>query len=127
MGKFTTYGRAWHFFLPPEFRSVFTINFLEFCAVVIKIWLEHWEGNTSVCYLMLRDRSSAIGWLRKSSFLNADQQGYLKLARHLALLIMKYDMVLYSQHIAGVVNVVTDSLSRDFHLPVNALTYLYIT
>ena len=61
MGGYTTNGQAWRFLLPPNLQGVFTVNFLEFCAVIITLWLELLENKTNVCYLVLSDSSSALG------------------------------------------------------------------
>ena len=45
-------------------------------------------------------------------------------ARKLASLVMKHNFCMYSQHFAGWLNVVADSLSRDFHLKDDFLTHL---
>ena len=102
------------------------VNFLEFCAIFITLWLELREGAQNKFILELSDSSSALSWLRKSSFMGVDKEGHLCLARHLALLLLNQKAVLYSQHIAGILNVVADSLSRDFHLSNSALTYVYL-
>ena len=44
------------------------------------------------------------------------------MARSLALLLMKNEAALHSQHIAGKHNIVADSLSRDHHIYDNILT-----
>lgn len=61
------------------------------------------------------DSSSALGWLYKAFFSEA-QPAHDVVAQKLARILLDNDSALYSQHIRGKYNVVADALSRDFHL-----------
>lgn len=81
------------------------------------------------CVLSMTDSTTAAGWLRKSKF-KEDDEGEVQLrlkretARNFAVTTMKQEIKLYSQWFPGERNEVTDSLSRDFHIPTQRLTNL---
>ena len=60
-----------------------------------------------------------MGWLRRTNFRESDNESDLEwnikqqVARKLAEIVEKYEIVLYSQWFAGLENVGSDSLSRD--------------
>ena len=78
------------------------------------------------CTFSSTDNTSAMGWTHKSSFSDTVQEPHIKISRKLADASMKHDFGLCSQHLAGWMNVVTDCLSRDFHLDDKFLTYLLL-
>ena len=73
--------------------------------------------------LAFTDSSSDLGWLYKASFSNS-QVTHAKYARCFARMIMRKDSALYSQHICGVHDVITDSLLQDHHTSDNQLTFM---
>jgi len=120
-------GRAWRFEIPPDYRLRTSINSLEFLACIITVWIDfiHNEIPEESCILSQTDNSSAAGWLRKSNF--ADDANYaiqLTTARHIAQLVIDNNCCLNSQWFTGDFNLVSDCLSRDFHLTDDALTNL---
>jgi hypothetical protein len=77
------------------------------------------------CLLSQTDSSSASGWLRKSNFADkVDENIQLTTTRKLANLLIESDCNLYSQWFPGDNNAITDSLSRDFHIPDAHLSFL---
>jgi hypothetical protein len=119
-----TSGSAWRFELPVDCRLRTSLNSLEFIACVITIWVDilNQEINPEDCILSQTDSTSANGWLRKSNFSDSDEEAtQLTTARHLAKLIIDSQSCIYSQWFGGADNVVSDALSRDFHLSDNLL------
>jgi len=69
------------------------------------------------------DSSMATGWLRKSNFADkVDEAVQLTTACKLARILIDTKSCLFSQWFPGESNIVSDSLSRDFHLPVDYLS-----
>ena len=66
----------------------------------LPIHLKGWESN---------------GWTCKANF-SDDYPIHLKLSRHLASLTLDNNICLFRQHIKGLDNAISESLSRDFHL-----------
>jgi hypothetical protein len=120
LGGYSISGRAWRLRLPlghplrghPEIN-----NLLEFTAMVVNVWLECLDApdDAQPCVLAIGDSTSAIGWLFKSSKLEATPGGehdaHLFVARHLANVLMDNNCCIVSQHINGDMNVVADLLS----------------
>lgn len=128
MGGFSIrHGRAWRFKLPIELVGLVSNNLLEFIAEIVCIWLDVVEGRMEKydCCLSFGDNTSAVSWLHKSNFCDASQIPHEAAARHLASLCIRESICLYSQHFKGKRNVITDSLSRDFHVPRHVLTALF--
>ena len=92
---------------------------------LIGIWLELINDDTPYeRILCLTDSSSALSWLYKSNFSPATQQDNDHIACELVNLLVSFEASLYSQHIVGKANVITDSLSRDHHIPNKQLTFI---
>jgi hypothetical protein len=124
MGGYNNNGLAWRYELPPSLLNKFTINLLEFIAsaITIVLTLRATKGSSKV--LAYTDSSSALGWLFKASF-STSQPIHDKVARWLASILMLEDSALYSQHIRGIHNFISDCLSRDDHLSDIKLTYAF--
>ena len=124
-------GRAWRFKLPKWMETSLHINILEFIACTIGIWLEVLEMKKSnkkfIKIRALTDNSSAVGWLYKSNFNPTTHGPHDVVARKLASILLESETSITSQHTPGKTNIVADSLSRDFHLPVNHLTFILKT
>ena len=73
--------------------------------------------------LAFTDTFSALGWLYKTAF-KENQEAHDDVARFLAETCIKWDSALYSQHVRGVHNVVSDILSRDRHIDNNQLAFM---
>jgi hypothetical protein len=120
-------GKAWRFEIPIDYRLKTTLNALEFIACMINIWIDVLsdEIDSESCLLSQTDSTTAAGWLRKSNFADAeDEVVQMTTARHLASLTIQTKSCLYSQWFSGGENVVSDALSRDFHLSSNDLSLL---
>ena len=109
-------GQAWRWEIPLHLRGRKLINFLEFLACVVGIMLSIKEDDPAAgyCYLSATDKTSAMGWLRKSNFVsNGDHAAYLGLAREFTSELLRRAFLNYSQWFAGEGNWVADLLSRD--------------
>ena len=121
LGGFTWSGRAWRLKVPessPLHGDSTANNFLEFLAMAVTIWLVvkecEEEGAKEECILALGDNTSAIGWLHRSGRLSPESVYYEAVnlvARKVASLVTKSENCLFSQHIRGEKNVVSDLLS----------------
>ncbi len=93
------------------------------------------EIDQEDCALIMGDSTNAIGWIRKSNFLEPDedrtndQTAKLRVARKVASLAIENDIKLYSQWFPGDDNIIPDILSRDMHLSdaeiLQLLTHLF--
>jgi len=131
IGGFSIHGRAWRWELPTNMCFRASLNMLEHAASVIGPWIDIIESNLppTSCILSMTDSTSSNGWLKKSNFMEQDennQQTKAKrmLARSHALRLLANDVKEYSQWFPGKENDVADSLSRDFHLSNTELTSL---
>jgi hypothetical protein len=119
-------GRAWRWELPIELQNRTSINSLEFLSCLITIWVDASISHIQFedCILSQSDSTSAAGWLRKSNFADGkDEFIQLSTARKLASLVIETRSCLYSQWFPGEENIVSDSLSRDFHLAASHLSF----
>jgi hypothetical protein len=94
---------------------------------MINIWVDIINDDVpnESGFLSQTDSSSAAGWLRKSNFADkAETMVQLTTARQLATLVINAKSCICSQWFAGELNVVSDCLSRDFHLNDLELTNL---
>jgi hypothetical protein len=73
------------------------------------------EGIKFPCIMSVSDSSFTVGWLHKASFYTSEPL-HDKVARWYAEFMAPLGAVDYSQHIKGIINIVADSFSRDFHL-----------
>ena len=115
-------GKAWRYIIPVNLRGRAHINLLEFLVQVVSIWIDMIEGaiNPHDCLLAIGDNTTAAGWCKRMNFRSngeADTDWMIKqkVARRLASLVLDKEAVLYTQWFKGIVNVVTDSLSRDLY------------
>jgi len=101
------------------------INLLDFISCTIGIWLELilQKQSNFIKIKALTDNSSAVGWLYKANFKPSSHTQHDIVARKLAKVLLVHDSSITSQHTPGQHNIITDSLSRDFHLPPNKLTF----
>ena len=116
-------GKAWRIRIPtgsiiyghPGINNLL----LEFLGMIVNVWLECQSCQETpceehACILALGDNTSAIGWLHKTARLDRNRPAHaahLFAARHLAMVVLRADCCLASQHIKGVHNVVADLLS----------------
>jgi hypothetical protein len=105
-----------------------TLNTLELVASVVTVWVDVLAGQAfpESCFLADTDNTTCAGWLHKNNFATEDTHAQLRISRKYAELLMESGTCLYSQHIKGEHNGVTDSLSRDHNLDDDELTsFLY--
>ena len=109
-------GRAWRFHIPPKLRKRKSINFLEFLASGIELFLAIEEGELKPgdAFLSGTDNTTARGWMHKSNFAEGgEQHAHLDLARSMARASLDNDIALISQWWCGTSNTIADILSRD--------------
>jgi hypothetical protein len=81
--------------------------------------------DTESCLLSQTDSTSASGWLHKSNFAEKeDENVQFRTAHQLANISIRTRSCLYSKWFKGEDNIVSDSLSHDFHIPSSHLSYL---
>jgi len=122
-----TSGKAWRFELLVDCRLKSSLNSLEILACTITIWIDAIsdKNEDEACILSQTDSTTAAGWLHKSNFAEVeDKIMQMTTARHLVSLLINTKSCLYSQWFLGSDNIVTDSLSRDFHIDSNTLSHL---
>ena len=124
MGGFDSNGLAWRYDLPDELIGVFSINLLEFIAAAITIYLTIKAADGPQKLLSFTDSSSALVCLYKASF-NTSHPVHDAVARWLTKFMIENDAALYSQHIRGIHNIITDILSRDCHIPETQLIHMF--
>ena len=122
MGAFASHGRAWRLEIPDYLQGRAHINFLEFLTQVISVWIDIIESTSEDedCILCMGDSTTAMGWLRRSNFKQAEESDIeweikQNVARKLATLVLDAKQVLFKQWFKGELNVVADSLSRDLY------------
>ena len=119
---------AWRLKLPDFMIGKYHINFLEFLAAWIGIWIELLQSTSKYeRYLCLTDNTCALGWLYKANFCPEEQEHNDIVARKMAEKLMEKEATIFSQHIKGCNNVIADSLSRDHHLSDKQLTFVLNT
>ena len=112
-------GIGWRYEFSKDEQRAFTLNLKEFIASTIDaaVQAKHDPSNSPFpCHLGVSDSTTTVGWLRKSNFDEDERPIHNEVARWQARNTMERDGCNYSQHLPGVMNVVADSLSRDFHL-----------
>ena len=62
---YSSYGRAWQFYIPPSLHSDHTNNVLKYLAIIITMWVDGIEGDIPplVYYLACSDSTPSVGWL----------------------------------------------------------------
>ena len=112
-------GIGWRYQLSPAEQQAFTLNTKEYIASAIDMEVQADNMETTSpfpCILNRSDSSSTVGWLRLSNHDPLDAPVHNEVARYHARNMMARNACNYSQHLPGKLNVVADSLSRDFHL-----------
>ncbi|MGH7974512.1 MAG: hypothetical protein ACREBR_03205, partial [bacterium] len=122
-------GKAWRWKIPEGLINRVSLNCLEFAAAVVTIWIaiSKDEVANGSCLYSQTDSTSTAGWMTKSSFDEHHQSAPMEVSRHLARLLIHSKSCLYSQWFAGKENNVSDSLSRDFHIPDADIAYLLLS
>ena len=106
---------------PPDIIGLHSINFLELIATCITIQSTITRATSPQKLLVFTDSSRALGWLHSASF-KSSHPAHNKVSRWIAKELISNDAALYSQHIRGKYNFISDSLSRDTHIPIQQLT-----
>ena len=133
LGGYSATGRAWRWEIPSHLQDRAHIGLLEFLGSIIGPWIDILEGNMqpNSVSLAMGDSTNAAGWLRKSNFHSEDKDdattnAKLIAARKHASLHINAKATCYSQWFPGEQNVVSDCLSRDYHIPTEHLTSLLL-
>ena len=95
------------------------MNCKEYIGAVVDSIIQSKYDNTGAqfpCKLHQSDSTTSVGWMHKSNHDPEDAPIHNAIARYHARHTMSIKACNYSQHIPGSENVVTDCLSRDFHL-----------
>jgi hypothetical protein len=112
-------GVGWRYLFTEEENKALTLNCKEYIGSAIDMDFQvemDPDPNPFPCVLNETDSTSAMGWLRKSNHDPVDAPIHNAIARFHAINMLERNACNYSQHLPGVLNVVADSLSRDFHL-----------
>jgi hypothetical protein len=131
LGGYSDQGFAWRFQIPEDLLFRASNNLLEFLAAIITPWIDIINGRLSAgdCALSMTDSTTAEGWMRKSNFVEPNEDAVqasvrVEAARKYATIFMDADIKGYSQWFEGKKNNVADALSRDLHLSTDELTFL---
>ena len=101
IGGYTKTRLVWRWPLPRELQGLFTINLLEFIAVVVNIKLILLDKPRNKRILCFTESSSALGWLHHSTFNPVTHPLHSTVTRHLARSLLDNECTLYSQHVKG--------------------------
>ena len=132
MGGYSHLGKAWRWKVPDRFKNRATVNMLEHVASTIGPWIDMINGDLPKlsCVLSMTDSTTSAGWLRKSNFADdGDSKSHMRAKLHAARAhaarLLEFDIREYSQWFPGELNLIADSLSRDFHLSDSQLVNLF--
>ena len=132
LGGYSHLGNAWRWRVPDELKNRATVNMLEHVASTIGPWIDMLRGDLPKlsCVLSMTDSTTSAGWLRKSNFAEdgdstCHMRAKMHTARSHAARLLKFEIREYSQWFPGHLNLIADSLSRDFHLSNSHLVNLY--
>lgn len=122
LGGYTHNCQAWRLAVNPDlliYQNDSTNTVIEFLGLAITLWLSLEEcsrlGLKDKIILILRDNTSAISWLFKTSLPtnSAYFEAVTFIARKLAKLVLESDNFVFTQHVPGVRNVRADWHSFD--------------
>ena len=122
LGGLTHGGRGWRLKVNPELAAYgkdISNNLLEFLGMAITLWLsldECRELNLiDEMILILGDNTSAISWIFKSGLQTASiyRNAVLFIARKIATLVIDSKNFIDSQHLPGVLNLISDWLTFE--------------
>ncbi len=118
-------GKMWRHQFTEEEQTAFTLNTKEFLAAKIsqRLALEE-DPSPFPCHLNIGDSKVAEAWMYKSNHDIESSPIQNEIAREMAIDLLSHVACNYSQHLAGIENVVADSLSRDHHLTDTQITSL---
>ena len=98
------------------------MNLIEFLASAVTIYMTILQMVQGSRILEFTDSYSALGWMHKSSFDPVNAESHYGVASCIGWTIISKETSLYSKHIKETENIITDSLSRDFHRSDQTLT-----
>ena len=131
LGGYSDEGVAWRFQIPEDLLFRASNNLLVFLAAIIMPWIDIINGRLKAgdCALSMTDSTTAEDWMRKSNFVDLNEDpiqatARVDVARKYATIFMDADIKGYSQWFKGKENKVVEALSRDWHLSVDELTFL---
>ena len=111
---------GWRFELPEDLRGFFTINFLEFLAAFWTLKTPA-ELKNDTRFLSVTDSKNAMFWLGKNKHNPILFPLHDILSRECGKLNMKTNCSSEKIHLSGIKNLVSDSFSRDTHIPASLL------
>ena len=107
----------WRYQFTIKEQRSFTLNTKEYIAAVVGTYFALKEDKCATpCILSLSNSSSTVSWLHKSNHDPTSSPIHNAVARWHAQNLMANNACDYSQHVAGLENIVANCLSRDFHL-----------
>lgn len=119
-------GVAWRYKLSEMEQISFDINQKEYIASAVNQWIQlRYDESPFPCSNDITDNTSTAAWMYKSNFDPESRPINNEVARFNAQNLMDNNATCYSQHMPGAMNVIADSLSRDFHLTNNQLISLF--
>jgi len=110
------YGFAWRFELPADLFGIFTINLLEFLACFWTLQMSA-RIKDNLRYLSITDSKNTMYWLGMNKHNPVAFPMHNEVAREVGKLFLEANSSGDRTHIKGELNVISDSLSRDTHLP----------
>ena len=113
----------WRFQIPDIWIGILSINLLEFIASAWTI-IHATQFTSNQKILAVSDSTSAVSWLISNKHEPHKQPNHDKIARLLGRALFNTNNSLDQGHIKGERNVITDSLSRDTHIPFHKLVAL---
>ena len=101
-------------------------NLLEHMEEITCTWIDMISGVMSKfdCCLSFGDNASSLSWLHLTRFFMIGHEAHEETSNKIDNLCIDHTSCIYGQHFKGKHNWVADSLSRDHHLPKEALTQL---
>jgi len=117
-------GVMWRYRFTEAEAKAFTLNTKEYIASAIDMEIQaemNPDQTPFPCILNRSDSSSTVGWLRKSNHDPGEAPIHDEVARTHARNMMARQACNYSQHLPGILNIIADCLSRDFHLSDNQI------
>eukprot|EP00979_Chaetoceros_neogracilis_P014856 scaffold4950_cov161-Chaetoceros_neogracile.AAC.2 len=114
------HGFAWRFELPLDLQGIFSLNLLEFIAA---FWTMKTPAELIRCInsLNIVDSTNALSWMVKNNHRPDLQPLHDEVARRFGLTLFETNSKADGRHLAGDRNKVSDSLSRDTHMPSSIL------
>ena len=109
---------AWRFKLPSDLQSIYTLNLLEFIAAywTMKIPAKQIRDVKS---LNITNSTDALSWMAKNNHRPDLQLFHDEVGQRFGLTLFETNSSADGRHLAGERNKISDSLSRDTHMPLS--------